>query len=194
MSTSREDFKVSEKSYEHLKPHVSPEHKNQGPEHHAHPRTPEKHGHRHEHQENIDDIQKSIEKHAKHSHESAHRHTPEATSGPSEAFVNKELKVMAFDRTMSRVRRSLSPADRTLSRIIHKPAVDAVSSALDKTVARPSAILGGGMIAALGGIVYYYVAKKYGYDYNATVLIVLFLSGYLGGLLVDAVRKLASPR
>lgn len=177
---------------EHLKPGHTPEHRPTA-EHHGHAKNEKLH-HRHEHKENLDEIQRSIEAHSKKSAETRAKHSPEATSEPSEAFVNKELKVMAFNRTMARVRRQLSPANRAFSRFVHSSPVDMASSALDKTVARPSAILGGGILAALGGMVYYFIARKYGYDYNATVLLVLFAGGYLAGLFIDLVRKLASPR
>ena len=183
---------MSEKltGHEHYKPKHTPE--SAGPEHVKHHHET-KHS-KHEHQDNLDDIQRSIELHAKKSHETVHHRSPEASQGPSDTFVNKELKIMAFERTMHRLRRNLSPINRTASKVIHNQTVDKASELGAKTIARPSAILGAGVLSALGGLVYFWICKHFGYEYNATVLLLLFSIGFGLGLLIELIKKLAQPR
>ncbi len=183
---------MSERGHEHLKSQPTPE--AHSTEHLKHRPTPEKHNTKHEHKENLDEIQRSIEQHAKKAHETKHHHSPESSQGGSEAFVTKELKVLAFNRTMSRIRRNLSPIDRTMSKVIHNQGVDKVSTAMEKTVARPSSLLVGGTLAVTGGFAYFYIAKHYGYEYNAGVLIMLFVIGYLIGLLFELIKKATHSR
>ncbi len=147
---------------------------------------------RHEHQDNIEDIQRSIEHHAKKSHEHRQNNSPEASHRPSETFVTKELKVMAFERTMHRIRRNLSPVDKSMSKFIHNQTIDKASQLAGQTIARPSAILGAGLLSAIGGGIYFLISKHFGYDYNPTVLFILFLTGFGIGLLIELIRKIGS--
>lgn len=109
---------------------------------------------------------------------------------PSTSYVNKELRTMALQRTMLRVRKQLNPADRLLSKAIHNPAVEKLSEVGSKTVGRPSGLLGGGLAAAIGTTVYYYAARHYGYEYNFSVFLVLVAAGFIAGLAVEFISKL----
>jgi hypothetical protein len=159
----------------------TPEHHKHTPEqHHS---APEQHHHtpeRHHHRENIAEIRHNAEHHAK----SAHESQPQDESNdhaPKEHFVNFEIKNLAYNRTMTRVRKQLSPVGRMFSKVIHQPVVDAVSEGVGKTVGRPSGILGGGLVALAGTTTYYYIAKHYGYDYNFGVFLLLLAAGFVAG-------------
>jgi hypothetical protein len=98
----------------------------------------------------------------------------------------------AYARTMKRVRGRLNGPERLLSRVVHQPAVDAVSNALSKTVARPSAILGAGTTALLGSSLLLYFAKRYGFTYNYLVFFILIAAGLIAGLLIEFVVRIVS--
>jgi len=100
-------------------------------------------------------------------------------------LVTAELVRSAQKRTLTRIRKQLSAPDKVLSRIVHQPIVDAVSEVGAKTVARPSGVLSGGIIALIGTSVYLYIAKHYGYTYNFLVFALLFVSGFLLGLVIE---------
>jgi len=100
-------------------------------------------------------------------------------------FVNHELKSIALNRTLARVRRHLSAPDRLLSKAIHQPAVQAVSEAGAKTVARPSGLLFGGATALIGSSLALYLAKHYGFRYNYFLVLVLFVGGFAVGLALE---------
>lgn len=92
--------------------------------------------------------------------------------------INKELKNLMFDRTLTKVQKHLSPVSRSFSKIIHKNTVDKISSVGEKTIARPIGILGGGLFALLGSIFSTYLSKQFGLKYNFLAFVLLFIVGY----------------
>jgi len=99
--------------------------------------------------------------------------------------VSKELKSDSYKSTLESIRKKLPMRDRVMSRAIHQPAVEAVSEAASKTVARPSGLLGGSTIAFMGTALFLYLANHFGYSYNYTVLFVLFVAGFAAGLVLE---------
>lgn len=137
----------------------------------------------HKQQEALTQAERSVEHHAK----SKHATQVEKDTGKHEQplFVNAELKRIALDRTLARVRRHLSKPNKTFSRIIHQPAVQAVSEVGAKTVARPSGLLAGSFCALLGSSFVLYQAKHYGFKYNYSIFFVFFVGGFAVGLGID---------
>lgn len=111
--------------------------------------------------------------------------TEKATHAPSELYVNKELKEQTFKRSMTRVRKQLSTPSRAFSKVIHQPAVDAVSRVGGKTVARPSGLLMGGIFAFIGSSFFLIMAKHYGFRYNYLMFVLFFAGGFAVGLVVE---------
>lgn len=99
------------------------------------------------------------------------------------------LKAETYRRTMRHVRHDLRPVDRTFSKIIHNPKVEAISAVAGKTVARPSGILGGGIAALVGSTFLLIIARYYGFTYNYTVFLLLLLGGFVAGILVELAIK-----
>lgn len=120
-----------------------------------------------------------------------------ASHEESPLLVTRELKQMSWDRTMVRVRKQLSAPNRVLSKVIHQPAVNAVSEVGAKTVARPSGLLFGGICAFVGSSFFLYFAKHYGFRYNYLMFALFFVGGFFLGLVLELVtwplrRKKAS--
>jgi len=109
----------------------------------------------------------------------------------AQVYVDKKIMKMTYRRTMKRIRKQLSPAGRAGSAIIHQPVVEAVSDAAGKTVARPSGLLGGGLVAFTGTAAYYFLAKHYQYAYNNTVFLILLLGGFALGWILEALWRLS---
>lgn len=147
------------------------------------------------HAEDLEAIRKRVQEEAQSakqvesSEESDREHSP-----TNQLFVNKELKDMAYKRTLNRVRQQMSAPDRLVSRIIHQPAVNAFSETAAKTIGRPSGLLGGGFLSLVGTSVYYYIAKHYGYDYNYLIFLLLIASGFIAGWLVEVLWYLFGSR
>jgi|ERR1700741_4446388 len=108
--------------------------------------------------------------------------------------VHKQLKTDSYKSTLRKIQSSLPMPQRIASRVIHQPVVDAVSNATAKTVARPSAFLGGSIVAFIGSAVFLYMAKHNGYTYNYAVLFVLFIGGFALGLVLELLARIVFRR
>lgn len=111
-------------------------------------------------------------------------------SQPTHSGVHRELKGVAYARSMERIRSNLSAPDRALSKVIHTPAIDAISNGLAKTITRPSGILGGGTFALIGSLGLVYFSSHYGVAYNYTAFAFLYIAGYLAGVIVEAIIRI----
>lgn len=104
-------------------------------------------------------------------------------------LVNKQLKDMAYLRAMTRVRKHLSIPSRAFSKVVHSKALERPSEVIGNTVARPSGMLGGAFVAAIGSSILLWVTKHYGYEYNYLAVILLFVIGLTLGLAVEILWK-----
>lgn len=109
-------------------------------------------------------------------------------------YVQKELKDTAYVRTLKRVRSQLNVPERPFSRLIHQPTVERLSNIGSKTVARPSGILAGGIFAVVGSTIALYMAKHYGFTYNYLLISLLFVGGFVTGILVELFIELLSKK
>ncbi|HWB39231.1 MAG TPA: hypothetical protein VG604_03235 [Candidatus Saccharimonadales bacterium] len=109
----------------------------------------------------------------------------------SAASISRDLKKRALNRELQAIRRKLPRGERALSRIVHQPAIRVVSEAAGKTVSRPSGMLGGGLLAFIGSLVYYYLTHYIGFAYNYTVFLVLFVGGFVIGVVLEMIIWLA---
>lgn len=114
-----------------------------------------------------------------------------ASQAPKQTYVSKSLEKLGIDRELFTIRRRLNKPQRAASKVIHQPVVRVVSQVAGGSVSRPSGILGGGILAFLGTSSYLYLAKHYGFEYNAGVFVVLFLSGFILGLLAEVLVHFA---
>lgn len=103
--------------------------------------------------------------------------------------INRSVKEASRRRVMKRVRRHLRPDERLLSKVTHQPVVDAVSRAAEKTIARPSGLFGGGLLAFVGSTAYLWIARHYGYSYNYFLFIALFVGGFFLGMTIELIVK-----
>lgn len=175
----------SPKAHERHEAHPHPEHHKR--QHEAHKHTAEKAKHaRHEHAERLDQIRKETEATAKSSRETAqHHHEDTPAEQENQLPINRELKNMAYQRTLKRTQRQLSAPSRAFSKVVHHPAVEATSEIASKTIARPSGILAGSIAAFIGSSIFLWIARHYGYEYNYFLLALLFVGGFFIGLLVE---------
>lgn len=103
--------------------------------------------------------------------------------------VHSQIKEVAYDRSMEKIRSTLPKPARAFSKLIHAPAVDAISEGVGKTIARPSGILGGGVAALIGSLVLVYITRHYGFTYNYLIFILLYIGGYCFGLFIELIFK-----
>ena len=117
----------------------------------------------------------------------------ETTPEVPRVAIDRSVKEAARRRVMRRVQRQLRPDERLLSKFTHNPVVDAASRAAEKTVARPSGLLGGSIFAFVGSSAYLWIARHYGYEYNYLLFLILVIGGFglgmLAELLLHSVRR-----
>ncbi len=113
-------------------------------------------------------------------------------SGTTSFGIDASLKANAYNRTLRKVRTNLKAPDRIFSYVVHNRVIESVSNVGAKTIARPSAFLGGSFAALLGSAILLYMSRQYGFTYNYTVFIVLFTGGFFLGLILELLLKLVS--
>jgi len=119
--------------------------------------------------------------------------SPEVTQ-ESPKYISKTLKDLRYKSTLKETEKKLSTLERYASRVVNNRVVDKYSEIGAKTVARPIGILTGALCAIIGGTVIYIMAKKIGFSLPNTVLIFLYLLGFIIGLLIDFVLSLKHKR
>lgn len=108
-----------------------------------------------------------------------------AAAEPVPTHVNRELKNITLGRELKQIRSKLNAPNKVLSKVIHQPVVRAISETSGKTVARPSGLLGGGLVALLGTSSYLYFARHIGLEYNYFAFLVFFAAGFGLGLVLE---------
>lgn len=144
------------------------------------------------HDHSIDKIKESIHNEAISAKETTvgeHR-----TDTPQATFGMQHIKTDAYVKMLKGVRGQLNPAEKALSKTVHQPFIEAASEIGSKTIARPSGILGGGLIALVGSAIVLYISKHYGLPYNFFVFLLLFGAGFLTGIFAEVLIKLVKRR
>jgi len=103
----------------------------------------------------------------------------------AETYITKADKNRAYNLSLKRVQRQLGAPGRSFSRLIHNPAVERVSETLEKTIARPSAVLGGSLFATVGLAIMLYAARRNGFALSGSELALFLAIGWLVGLLSE---------
>ncbi|NDD84730.1 hypothetical protein EBZ38_10745, partial [bacterium] len=147
---------------------------------------------KHKKSEHIDSIKKSVETHAISGKEL--NPTETAPTERQDGYINRELKDMAYRRTMNSTRRNLSAPSRLVSKLIHQPVVEKVSEVASASVARPSGIIGGGLCAVTGSFLLLWLTKKYGYEYNYLMFIIFLAAGFVFGVIIELVLYVTVTR
>lgn len=120
---------------------------------------------------------------------------PDYESSPSQAFVlHRDLKDDAYRQTLQKAQRHLSGIERTFSKLIHQPAVEAASNTAASTIGRPSGLFTGGLFALLGSSFLLYMSKRYGFSYNYGVFVLCLVSGFMLGLIAELVWRKSKRR
>jgi hypothetical protein len=105
------------------------------------------------------------------------------------SFVARLDHVLNYRDTMTSIQRKLSPVSRNFSKVIHTPAVENVSEALESTVMRPSIVAGATWSAALVGLVFYVTARVYGWTLSGSEMLAALLAGAVLGLVIEAIAR-----
>ena len=95
---------------------------------------------------------------------------------------------------MLRIRKHLALPERALSKVVHSRVMEKPSELAEKTIARPSGLLGGAFFAAAGSSLLLWITKHNGYTYNYLLVILLFAGGMIVRLRPEAVVPILNKR
>lgn len=104
--------------------------------------------------------------------------------------ATKRQQVQAFEHIMSDARSHMSPSAKAFSKVIHHPTIEKISDVTGRTIARPNAILTGSIFAFTLVLIFFLVARYYGYPLSGTETIVAFAIGWLLGIVYDFLRAM----
>jgi hypothetical protein len=117
-----------------------------------------------------------IEKQAEQSNQTMHNAT-------------KHIKNVRYKTTLTHVRHNLSPTQRVLSKIVHQSVIESISEIGAKTIARPSGLLGGGLIALIASLTVTIIARRVGFVVPSSIFAITFVGGFGLGLIVEAIFR-----
>lgn len=152
---------------------------------------------KHEAQDQLEAIRSSIEKEAETTeHNKQEQARMESKDkGPSQVLIDRSIRKKAYKKELHRVQSHLPKVQRPFSKFIHARPVEVVSEVSGKTVARPSGLLGGGIVAFVGTLALVLLSRHYGFSYNFFVFILLLAAGFFVGLIIELiVRGIAKAR
>lgn len=146
---------------------------------------------KHEAHDSLEAIRSSIDKQATKTESTKQKHEADEHTdrGPGQVIIDRNIKQKAYSKELHRVRTHLPKAQRSFSRFIHSRGVEAVSEVGGKTVARPSGLLGGGIVAFGGTLALVLVSRHYGFTYNFFVFIALLITGFFIGLIIELIVR-----
>lgn len=136
----------------------------------------------------LESIRKSIDTHSAKTETSVP--TENHNIQPHDATTHRALKKTAYKKSLSQARSNMSVTERLVSKVIHRPGIERASNIGSKTVARPSGLLGGGIVMFIGSSALLFAAKRYGFTYNYSVIVILFVVGFFVGLALELVAGL----
>lgn len=116
---------------------------------------------------------------------------PTSQADRRSATITATERQASFEHTMHHVRKQLSPASRTFSKVIHTPVVEKTSDFVGKTVARPDPILAGSICAFLAVAGLYAYARYFGFALSGSETLAAFVLGWILGFGIDVIRGLA---
>jgi hypothetical protein len=122
--------------------------------------------------------------------EKAHINHTTIRRGP----IDKKTRDKSYKQTVHRIQNELPTGERAFSKLIHSKAIENSSEVLANTVARPNAILAGGVAAFILTLATYVTAKTLGYKLSGSETIAAFIIGWVVGLIYDYFRLLITGK
>lgn len=104
-------------------------------------------------------------------------------------YITQTVKRGVYAHTIKNVQTHLKPSERRFSKIIHNDTVETLSELGAGTVARPSAILGGGIFMVFGGLALLLTARYFGFTIPLSALLALYVVGFILLFVIDILSK-----
>ena len=104
-------------------------------------------------------------------------------------YIDHKIKSLTLKKELKNIQNNLTVSQKALSMVIHQPLVKKTSEIGAKTISRPIGLLGGGVCAFIGSLVYLGLDKYIGLKYNYLFFILFFLFGYIFATLLEFISK-----
>ncbi len=121
-------------------------------------------------------------------------HQEQEAAAPQPSLVARLDHALNYSQTLASVQHKLKPMGRVFSQVIHAPAVEKTSEALEKTVMRPSVVAGATWTAFITGLIFYLVARYYGFTLSGSEMLMALMAGAILGLLLEGLVRLFRRR
>lgn len=115
-------------------------------------------------------------------------------SYPEFALTPHRKAPKSFEATMAEITRPMPTHKRLFSKFIHLKAVSTLSDTLGFTLARPDALLSGGIFSFMLTLAIYVLAKNLGYTLSGFESIAAFLLGWTLGVVYDFLKLMITGK
>lgn len=102
--------------------------------------------------------------------------------------IDKKQLDDTYDKVIKRIQTEMSPSSRLISKIIHLKPIEIVSDTLSSTIARPSSMLIGSVLAFVTTLSIYILSMTIGYTLSGSEAIISFLIGWSIGIVYDLIQ------
>jgi len=137
--------------------------------------------------ENIDTVRKKIENVALPGENLKFKETENPTH---HHYLTAKIKQEYYEQTIQDIRPYLSNSQKSLSKIVHNHVVENISELGAKTIARPVCLFTAATVTLLSSVLIILIARKVGFGLPNSIFILLFMIGYVLGLVVEIIIKL----
>lgn len=142
----------------------------------------------HEQTQSVEALRHTIDAHALSKDTHTH-HTPVAQHERPHHYITRTVKRGVYAHTMKDVQTHLKPSERVFSKVVHNDTIETISELGAGSIARPSAILGGGICMVFGGVGLLMIAKYFGFTLPLSSLIALYIIGFIALFVTDIISK-----
>lgn len=150
--------------------------------------------HKKDNSEQINKILESVEKSAKKSEDLAKHHQHQKTAQHQKGSIGSQFKKQALKSNLRRIQKELPTWQRPFSKFVHNQTVNQISEVGAETIARPSALLTGGLFSFIASLVVLVICRYYGYEYNYLIGLVALLGGLFLGIIIELTMRLFSRK
>lgn len=156
--------------------------------------TPEKHESKHGSKEELEKLLEKIETEARSAKEIKADKLDKKVESEHTHSASLHIKSHGHGSakpSLQSVQSQLNTPERVFSRTIHNKTIERVSEAAGATIARPSGLLGGAVCSFTVSLIVLIICRYYGYQYNFLLGIASFGGGFVLGLLIETIVKVA---
>lgn len=113
----------------------------------------------------------------------------ETAEGSQPEYIDKTMKKNTLKNELTIIRHNLPLNQRILSMTIHQPLIKKASDISANTITRPIGLLGGGIFAFVGSLIYLMADQYIGLKYNYLFFLLFFVFGYIFAILLELASK-----